>query len=637
MSCHSYFYLVLCFIYIKDLGYVIVAILLSIIVVIPRDGIQELPHSITGQVIKTSDKYCYVRFHEGVMKLYHEEDIRYGDTVQFTFKILDMSENTNDNAFNEKLYLYSQKIFYKGKLKQLSVKNSTYSLYQWIEDHLSSEKDVSNYQRLFLLGERTEDIQNEYQQLSQLSLIHLFALSGMHVHILYMMLKKGLGICVHQKYAKWLAYVFIGIYVFSIPINISLYRAFFVMVLYEIMKKWLNQLDVLSLLVIVSLLYNPYIIYNISFIFSYFIYFIVLVTKHIKSSALMIYLSGLPIILTLNYQIPLVAFVVGNILTPFIEAFYCFCCLSIIIPVFLLPLSLCIQWLQSIMIFVERINQFIVFSKPSFSFIIMYYILYFMILYRIEQHKSIQINISIMIALLVTFSFYSQYKLYAEVTMIDVGQGDCTLIRLPMNQGNILIDTGGNKDYDLATQTIIPYLKSIGIQKLDYVYISHSDFDHCGALESLIEHFHVDQVIDRYEEERIIGCMKVKMFKSNKIYFDNNDQSLIMLVELFENRILFTGDASSQVEEDLRKQYRNLNVDILKISHHGSKTATSASLLQMIQPDIAMIGVRKNNMYHHPSSEVIERLKRKQITILRTDEDGMFHIRFYGKSRYILK
>ena len=105
--------------------YVIVAILLSIIVVIPRDGIQELPHSITGQVIKTSDKYCYVRFHEGVMKLYHEEDIRYGDTVQFTFKILDMSENTNDNAFNEKLYLYSQKIFYKGKLKQLSVKNST--------------------------------------------------------------------------------------------------------------------------------------------------------------------------------------------------------------------------------------------------------------------------------------------------------------------------------------------------------------------------------------------------------------------------------------------------------------------------------------------------------------------------------
>ena len=144
--------------------YVIVAILLSIIVVIPRDGIQELPHSITGQVIKTSDKYCYVRFHEGVMKLYHEEDIRYGDTVQFTFKILDMSENTNDNAFNEKLYLYSQKIFYKGKLKQLSVKNSTYSLYQWIEDHLSSEKDVSNYQRLFLLGERTEDIQNEYQR-----------------------------------------------------------------------------------------------------------------------------------------------------------------------------------------------------------------------------------------------------------------------------------------------------------------------------------------------------------------------------------------------------------------------------------------------------------------------------------------
>ncbi len=127
-----------------------------------------------------------------------------------------------------------------------------------------------------------------------------------------------------SKVCQMGAYVFIGIYVFSIPMNISLYRAFFVMVLYEITKKWLNQLDVLSLLVIVSLFYNPYIIYNISFVFSYFIYFIVLVTKHIKSSALMIYLSGLPIVLTLNYQLPLVAFVVGNILTPFIEAFYMF-------------------------------------------------------------------------------------------------------------------------------------------------------------------------------------------------------------------------------------------------------------------------------------------------------------------------
>lgn len=75
----------------------------------------------------------------------------------------------------------------------------------------------------------------------------------------------------------------------------------------------------------------------------------------------------------------------------------------------------------------------------------------------------------------------------------------------------------------------------------------------------------------------------------------------------------------------------------MKVSHHGSATATSPAFLSTVHPDIAMIGVKKNNMYHHPSTQVIERLERKGITILRTDQDGMFHIRFYGKERYILR
>ena len=91
------------------------------------------------------------------------------------------------------------------------------------------------------------------------------------------------------------------------------------------------------------------------------------------------------------------------------------------------------------------------------------------------------------------------------------------------------------------------------------------------------------------------------------------------------------------VEKDLYAQLTKYDVDILKVSHHGSQSATSSLLLQAIHPDIAMIGVKKNNMYHHPSISVIERLKRKNIEILRTDEDGMFHIRFYGKSRYIFR
>ena len=144
-------------------------------------------------------------------------------------------------------------------------------------------------------------------------------------------------------------------------------------------------------------------------------------------------------------------------------------------------------------------------------------------------------------------------------------------------------------------------------------------------------------MIDSFEESRQIGCAHIQMLKSDKIYSDSNDQSLLMYVTLPAMNILFMGDASVAVEKDVEKQLQDLDVDVLKVSHHGSATATSATFLSQIHPEIAMIGVKKDNMYHHPSLEVIERLQRKGITILRTDQDGMFHIRFYGKERYILR
>ena len=201
----------------------------------------------------------------------------------------------------------------------------------------------------------------------------------------------------------------------------------------------------------------------------------------------------------------------------------------------------------------------------------------------------------------------------------------------------ILIDTGGHYDYDLATTTLIPYFQSVGISSLDYVYISHDDFDHCGALESLTQNFKVKNIIRDYEEKRIIGDLTIEMLKSDNQYSDSNDCSLVMKLTLYDYTFLFTGDISVSVEEDLYEKYGKIDIDILKVSHHGSKSSSGNTLFKMIQPKIAMIGVKKNNLYKHPSIEVIERLERKGITILRTDEDGMFHLRFYGNNGYILR
>ncbi len=409
------------------------------------------------------------------------------------------------------------------------------------------------------------------------------------------------------------------------------------MLLYDLCKLWFNQLDVLSFLIILSLFYNPYIIFNITFIFSYFIYFIVLLTQNDKHSSILIYLSSIPIVLYMNFQIPLVTVIVSSFLTPFIEIFYILCFSSLFLSICDWMLQYCVIMFQSILSFLTDINQFLILARPNLSFIVLFYIIFFYILYLKGLRKPIHRQVCLLLSLILSFSIYSQYKIYGEITMIDVGQGDCTLIRLPMNQGNILIDTGGNVNYDLATNVIIPYLKSIGIHKLDYVYISHSDYDHCGALESLQENFTIDCIIDTYEEYREIGCMKVTMIQSDQVYTDANDTSLVMYVELPAFNVLFTGDASSTVEEDIADQLSLLDVDILKVSHHGSSTATSTTLLSVIHPSIAMIGVGKNNLYGHPTDEVINRLERKGMTILRTDEDDMFHIRFYNQSYYVFR
>lgn len=617
--------------------YGLVLLFVSICLLTRQVKLIEVPNTVSGQVIKVTEKYCYLKTDFGIIKLYHEEQLRYHDDIEVEIEAMELNENTNDHAFNEKLYLYGQGIYYKARCQKLISKQSHETFYHWIESRFSKQENVNDYQRLFLLGERSETIQEDYQQLSQLSLVHLFALSGMHIHILYVGLQRIFGIIVQQRQSRLLSFLCIGIYIFSIPMQISLYRAFFVLVLYELFKKWFHELDVLSFLVLMSLFYNPYIIYNISFVFSYFVYFIVIITRRLPQQATLIYLSTIPIILNLNYQIPLISLLIIQFLIPFVEIFYCLSALSILFVWTTPLLTLCVSLFQSMISFLNVFHVFLVFSKPHILFIFLFYILYFQIIYHLELKQSIQKYISMMIALFISFSFYSQYKIYGEVTMIDVGQGDCTLIRLPMNQGNILIDTGGVKDYDLATQTIIPYLKSVGIQKLDYVYISHNDFDHCGALESLKENFPIDHIIDEYEKHRQIGCATIDMIENKKVYTDTNNQSLIMYVQLSAMNILLTGDASIEVENDLLDQLKNLDVDVLKVSHHGSKTATSPQFIDTILPDIAMIGVKKNNLYHHPSNEVIDRLNRKNITILRTDEDGMFHIRFYGKSRYILR
>ena len=130
------------------------------------------------------------------------------------------------------------------------------------------------------------------------------------------------------------------------------------------------------------------------------------------------------------------------------------------------------------------------------------------------------------------------------------------------------------------------------------------------------------------------SCIKELNIDNNKLYFLNNkdygnenDNSSVIYTELSNHKFLFMGDVGVEVEEDLIKKYNLQDIDVLKIGHHGSNTSTSEQFIKACSPELAIISVGRNNMYHHPNKEVIELLNKYHIQIRRTDIEGTITIK----------
>lgn len=588
----------------------------------------HIPTIVSGTIKDIRDNYVILKTKQGNIKAYTDHSFRYNDEVLVKIKLLEIKHRKDPIGFDEYNYLKANNIVAKASILNVTSVTSHSSFYQILSDHFSSSKKIRSYQKLFVLGIKDDAIKEDYSLLTSLSLVHMFALSGMHIHLLYKCLSLLLKTFIREDIADVLIKSLIGFYVFSIPYNISLHRAFFMLVLSDLLKEQFNQLDVLSMLVLYNVIKNPYIIFSISFVFSYFIYFMVIMTRHLKYHSLLIYLSGIPIVLSLNFSINLFSYILSVLLSPFISLFYIITLFSLIFPLERIVLFL-IYYQQMILNFITSFNTEIIFQKPTLSFIILYYYILMKMILLLEEKKSIHQTISVLIALMLSFHIYSIYKPYTQVSMIDVGQGDCSLIRLPFNQGNYLIDTGGSKDYDVASTNIIPFLKSQGIPSIDRVYISHYDYDHYGALDSLKKKYQVKKIIDTYQEKEKNKFIDIEMLKSDVIYPTTNENALVIKVTTGGYTYLFTGDIPSHVEEDLYEKYGKIKVDVLKVAHHGSAYSSSVTFFEMIHPSIAMIGVGEHNLYGHPAKIVLKRLQDRKICILRTDKDGSFSIISY--------
>ena len=272
-------------------------------------------------------------------------------------------------------------------------------------------------------------------------------------------------------------------------------------------------------------------------------------------------------------------------------------------------------------------------NGPPFNewFILIYVLLFLVFCY----YKSINF---VPIYKVMGISFLSGITLYflpidnlitSQVSFINVGQGDSCLIR----KGNttVLIDTGGSVYQDIAKETLIPYLEKQRIYNIDLVITTHDDFDHSGAYDSLKENFYVKRRVTDPESFPInIGGITFNNYNNHIAeYSEENDKSLVVGFTLMKKNFLIMGDAPIEVEKNIINEYKDLDCDILKVGHHGSRTSTCDEFIKHVTPETAIVSCGKNNKYGHPNDSVIKILENNNVKILRTDEIGTISYKQY--------
>ena len=256
-----------------------------------------------------------------------------------------------------------------------------------------------------------------------------------------------------------------------------------------------------------------------------------------------------------------------------------------------------------------------------------------------------------------------------QVHIIDVEQGDSFLIKFPNNQV-MLIDCGTQDEGENVVRYVKAFFKNEGLNKIDYLLLTHQDADHVGGATKVLSQINVENLIrpkvvtesesDLYpyyqvsqsqtydtvinlayqNECNIIfgekgleydfdGAVVEFLSPSQNYYSASNDYSAVIMITCQTKKFLFMGDATKQIEQALIAEYGDyLKTDVLKVGHHGSSTSSSLEFLQIFQPEYAIISVREQSDF--PSAQVSNNLNSLNIDILSTANLNNFAITIYN-------
>lgn len=615
-----------------------------------------------GRDVRNPGEFDYDRYlkSKGITGLFISYDT---DSV----KIL----NTDDNIFKTLLFSIRK-----------SIDNRIHKLHQ---------PQTAGLLRGLLLADRSEISYETKNEFINSGVVHILAVSGLHVgYILFIFIFMFSRFGIYTRSIITIIGLLLFMLITGVPPSVFRATLMAIIIIISFLSgRSTNIINSVSIAAVIILLFNPDEIYNpgfqlsfsavlaIALLYPYFqkqIFKLRLKHKWIEyillfcAVSISAQLGTLPFTLAYFSKLSVVSIFANLLVIPAVGVIVANAFLTLAVSLIFFPIATYFaaanDFLTYLMLLIIRF-----FGKSNYSFIwirnfslydsILFYLLLFTLIFVYTKLEKIILKIFLTVILVLTFYVFIDFdneNLIPEnklsILMIDVGQGDSFLIKFP-NGKTALIDAGeANPFIDNGERVIIPLLDYLGINKIDYGFISHLDLDHYGGFASLIYNDRITEIYrpkpDSSEKsKRLEKFLKEKKIKSNiykktsleignsKIYFLNepedyaynnffsNDKSGVLKIVYGETSYLFVGDCEFPAEYYLVNRFPDmLDSDVLKVGHHGSNTGSSMAFLNSVSPDISLISAGIKNKFNHPSVEVLKNLTSVNSQILRTDYSG---------------
>lgn len=651
-------------------------------------------------IFKVKNYYMYIYISKNI-------NLNYGDILTCIVNVEKPLTNRNEGTFNNRNYMYSNNIVCTVYVKEIcSIEKNSNNIFKIINNikkylitqigKYFNEKD-SSLIKVMLLNDNS-NINKEVKELFyNTGLAHILVPSSTHLTYILFMISFLLSMF-NIKSRTRLIITVITIFIYLVITNfaVSIMRILLMFIISNIFSFYIIKISTLNkicLVLLILLLLNPLSIFNVGLLLSFgSIVGILFLNKKIYNKCNYIFNKNnnnflSKIIMALSITLSVNIFILPIILCNFNKLYL----LGIIANIFIIPLSGLVIVLSLILFIffnipiisnilicslsfiiqimfgiLDYFNELPLVSIPFVSLNVFEICIYFLCVIDIfvtqKYIKLILRQKKIMLFILIISILYGVFIYFRlEIDFLDVGQGDSAYISTFGKK--ILIDGGGiiNSDFDVGERIIMPFLLNKKVLSLDYVIVTHFDYDHYEGLIYLINNFSIKNIVISKQfvmtesfisfieavKEKNINIIVVEagniifinknvyiyvLYPDNKYIADNiNNNSIVCKFIYYDYKVLFTGDIQNEVEEYLIKIYGDiLNADLLKVAHHGSNTSSNKNFVNIVNPNISVISVGNKNRYGHPNIETINNLIRYSPLLLRTDMNGQVSIyRFF--------